>query len=354
MQLLSTIIICLLAQTVATEETLEVSATSTIETSTISEPVVVESDGVLNLLNMEELNASNFHVDNSGQFLFKSNVRSEVDIGYLNNSGYILLDTIEADRAYLHLGNNTENNGELVVYGQHLNVHMDSVENSGSITVWGYAGEVTMEQFTNKKDVCFHEQLVELKQSKGAGCFAVSNSSVYISNPDEFHPTIVLEDSQNHVYLEEISEDLVINLVNFQNVVRVTAPNDGYENFSYTNGSLILAYEDFRITLEIGSGYDSERISVENDDSGVLVSYDGSAPSKTSHETECGCALETDPPVKEAESSTVEAEDESSSTNDDDNGKGNGNQNSRNSSASVLTPIYLVGLSFVVSLMIML
>ncbi|EGW31744.1 uncharacterized protein SPAPADRAFT_67769 [Spathaspora passalidarum NRRL Y-27907] len=358
MTTLATFIVCLFVQAIATQAAtpisieIQVTGTDTMETRNLSASVDVESGGILTLLNVANLDIFDFIVKDLGQFFYKTNIEPAVKIQNLNNSGYILFDTSDVESGSIKAWSDNRNDGELVIYGQSLNVRMGSIENTGSITFWGQEGSVYLDSVVNNtKDMCFHEQVVKLSWPTGAGCYAFLNSTVIISrSPEYFSPTFVLEGSNNHIYLESTFNDLTIHIVNFENVKYITI-HDTYRTFSYSNGSLILDFLGKNLTLDIGSGYDKKGITVEKDTDkrNTHISYNGTTPSNGTKRAECACSFV--PPVKEATSPTPVSEAESTSSNNDD--KGEGNQNSKNSSLTTAMPIYFCLLSLAISYMIM-
>ncbi|EGW31743.1 uncharacterized protein SPAPADRAFT_51724 [Spathaspora passalidarum NRRL Y-27907] len=289
---------------------LDVSSTTTITSaSVLGESYLIESTGVLELLNSIQLYLTSLTVRSLGQFFFLADSLTNIDIQTMDNSGYVLFDL--PDSTYLPFRSNSRNSGEFVVNTGHSIVDFTDLDNTGSLTLWAtfYTGPIAFfHGLVNTGNICLHEFVSNIENASGKGCYALSQSTVYIqSAASDFEPTVVFEDPSNGFYIVNTPQVLRLKLINFGNGNFIGFPNQGYITMNYFSGSgyLVVYIAIYEIYVNIGFGYDLGLFIASSNSEQVRIKYDGSVPSGA-NQGGCSCSLNIrTPPAPE---STIELE----------------------------------------------
>ncbi|EGW30376.1 uncharacterized protein SPAPADRAFT_68480 [Spathaspora passalidarum NRRL Y-27907] len=236
---------------------LDVSSTVTYtSTSVFFEPLHVS--GILTLLDTVLFAAIPFTIDALAYFFLRNTSPSTIRTSDMVNNGYALFDVSGTNSVYIPFQNSNQNNGEFIVYGQHLDVAMYGVENDGSMTFWGDTGSVSIDGITNAGSICFHNQLGMLYRPGGKGSYTLSQSTVFANSvQSDFDPRITFEGSGNGFVNQNGDPALHYTLVNFGGSNYVSVPNQGYTRYTYSesDGIFTMFMSSNQIVFDIGLGY---------------------------------------------------------------------------------------------------
>ncbi|RLV94879.1 hypothetical protein JA1_001437 [Spathaspora sp. JA1] len=343
---------------------LDISSPTTSTSASISGvPLIIEPTGALLLVNAIQFVVTSFSVRSLGEFFFRTNSASRVDVQLLDNSGYILFDIRQINTLSLVIHNNNNNNGDLIIYGTNLDVSVEQITNTGSIIFWGQTGNLFITNPINKGSICFHSQLVQYLNPGGAGCFYLSRSTVIVNNAlSDFIPTVVFDGTNNEFRVQTVPQVLYFYLINFGTGATISVPNSGYTSFAYVPdvGFLEVFISSRAIILNIGAQYDITKFAITTDATLVHIKYNDVSPSGA-NQGGCSCVLDIKTPPtaittevqttsNEVEETTSEIEttseaettnngpdhdnhddkgNENNKGNNNDSGKGNGNSNGK-------------------------
>ncbi|RLV92981.1 hypothetical protein JA1_002766 [Spathaspora sp. JA1] len=289
-----------------------ITTTTTLTTITPNDSINVQPGGIVTFLNVIQFIVSSISIQALGQFVFRTSVGGGADISGFTNRGYALFDLSQRTSVFLPFENLNLNTGEFIVYGNAILVDMYRMTNAGSMTLWGTSGTASFNQLENSGKICLRSVIGRLQSPGGSGCFALSQTSVYVIGTRlGFEPTVTFIGNNNGFEVQTSSAlppNFILNNFGIGDYVAVPpAGFDGQWNYDSTSGVVTVYFQGSPVTFNVGKGYTEERFSLVVDGLFYLRYLDPVPVG--ANQGGCGCVLNIN-----TASSTVSTEVETSST----------------------------------------